>query len=293
MRVIVAEMRRPISNNVHHVENWDGAEYETGGVSYEEAVGYGRDINDCYVPDKARQKWTGAPFVGAHLPSQLIETLPRCPLPFNFNGGSGLVSMDLVVSERQCHDARQLLESFDLSICGCSFDGTTFRIPHPHLTFSSKAMIEPRRHALMEAFVAHTNSQTPVIHEGSCFRGSAHAAVYAASKSGLYELANIKDPSFLPLHIMERVSTKQFGTAIDQAIAESMQDDEFGLRGLHSGSSEVQKAGVYSRFHSLLFERLQKYSYRGIEFVNCPAQQLASWLKVAKGMNPSCGTSHG
>ena len=260
-------------------------------VSYEQAVHYGSRINECYVPQKAveyGQAWSGPPLMAAQLTSQRIETLPGLPLPFNFHGMQHPI--DFVVSEKRCFDARQLLAQFDLSICSCSFDGTTFRIPHPHLSFTGKAMIEPRRHALMEHFANNFNPDFPAEHEGSCFKGSPHAAVFTASKANLYEIAHIKDPSFLPTRqLMDTVSTDCFSTMIDRAIAEGMVHDEYGLGGYADATPEMKKAGAYSRFHYLLFRRLQKYSSRGIEFVNCPTEQLASWLKVAESMNKFCG----
>ena len=52
--------------------------------------------------------------------------------------------LDLVVGYN-CAMATDVLKFFDITICAASFDGTTFRIPSPHLTFTRRTHIEPAR----------------------------------------------------------------------------------------------------------------------------------------------------
>jgi hypothetical protein len=59
--------------------------------------------------------------------------------------------LDLVVGYN-CAMATDVLKFFDITICTASFDGTTFRIPSPHLTFTRRTHIEPARAELMHAF---------------------------------------------------------------------------------------------------------------------------------------------
>ena len=50
------------------------------------------------------------------------------PYDYNLRGSS---FVQLIVGKRDKRDARELLESFDLVICKCSFDGRNFRVPAP------------------------------------------------------------------------------------------------------------------------------------------------------------------
>ena len=51
--------------------------------------------------------------------------------------------------------AHDLLDSFDLTICKASFDGTTFKIPEPHLLFNRKSTMEPCRRLFLQSYMNH------------------------------------------------------------------------------------------------------------------------------------------
>lgn len=74
--------------------------------------------------------------------------------------------LDLVVAQSSCSDARELLKSFDLLICAAYYDGETFHIPHPHMTFQKRSSMEPLRLSMMKAFQAEWKKYHGKVDEG-------------------------------------------------------------------------------------------------------------------------------
>jgi len=48
--------------------------------------------------------------------------------------------LDLIIGREDSKDARDLLKSFDLTICKSAFDGRLFHIPFPHDTFNLRSL---------------------------------------------------------------------------------------------------------------------------------------------------------
>jgi hypothetical protein len=63
-------------------------------------------------------------------------------------------TLELMVARSKETTALKLIDQFDLSICKVSFDGKSFRIPSPHLTFNAASTMDARRAALIRDFMA-------------------------------------------------------------------------------------------------------------------------------------------
>ena len=53
---------------------------------------------------------------------------------------AGRKCLELIIGREGSKDARDLLKSFDLTICKSAFDGRLFRIPFPHDTFNLRSL---------------------------------------------------------------------------------------------------------------------------------------------------------
>jgi hypothetical protein len=212
-------------------------------------------------------------------------------LPFNYEPFAyEAAPVDLVVGETGCQDALSLLESVDLTICAASWDGQTFRIREPHLTFNKTALIEPRRLALMTNYMQLTLSRTDadfVVESRqeteSQISATERNAIWELDKLGLYEAANMTSPG---QHALLAASTLQPPFPTDS--------------GAEIASIATQK---FHKFFFRLFFRLMKYSNRGIRVLNAPDGALAFALRlkdhgVVRGCNdfnyvlPITGRTH-
>jgi hypothetical protein len=179
--------------------------------------------------------------------------------PFNYDdchaGGAASIIADLVIAESGCTDARKLLCSTDLSICGASWDGRTFRIPTPHLSFKSMAEIEPHRAQIMTKYIqALKQAVGPTDFEDAerMMKLAADAvAIQVVVGSGMLEAAEIRSrdrpEEYLPM-----------GAPTELA------DSEFGTESLRQHLKAVSR----------LFVRQKKYAGRGIDIINAPAGVL-------------------
>lgn len=162
-----------------------------------------------------------------------IRTLPGHALSFDFNLESER-KLDLVIAEPGCDDALELLESFDIIICKCSFDGTKFRIPEPHRTFKMKSSLEPKRRRLMRAFAkiqqshshSHSDPEATNSYGGDLPRAEVWEAVYgryakrqnseekcalaAIAQTQLLQKANLKPPSSMDMAIFHNFFARLF-----------------------------------------------------------------------------------
>ena len=72
------------------------------------------------------------------------------PYDFELRGGS---FVQIIIAEPRVKDARELLNSFVLEICKCSFDGNVFRVPDAVKSFAGRTRVTPARHALVDDFM--------------------------------------------------------------------------------------------------------------------------------------------
>ena len=117
---------------------------------YKEACSYGRACQTKYVD----WKWRCGLFdiLGVENNKAYNIKAKNNTLPFDFYGNG---SIDLVVARREVKNSSELLDDFDLIICKASFDGKSFHIPDPHLTFKHRSAMEPNRRAVVESYVKH------------------------------------------------------------------------------------------------------------------------------------------
>lgn len=129
-----------LESRVHHVECYSPRNSNTfrdDVIDQDEALRFG-----AWVDDYASAGVPMHPLAFTNTPQHKIKCLPDQELLFNFKFKSSK-SLDVIVGEVGCEDARELLESFDIIICKCSFDGRVFRIPNPHLTFNGQTVRNP------------------------------------------------------------------------------------------------------------------------------------------------------
>jgi hypothetical protein len=151
----VENLTYPVDSKIHHVEYYaqvprrGGAEdLEDSGFDYDQACKYGANVNTEYVRDKSRI------FHANGHSRHSIRPLKGDDFPFNFDNDRQ-VTIDLVVARDECTSARALLEDFDMNIYKASWDGQTFHIPDPHLTFSRRSRTEPTRKVLMRKYMQY------------------------------------------------------------------------------------------------------------------------------------------
>ena len=163
---------------------------------------------------------------------------PDAPLPYNFHCPT---SIQLIVGKPGIEDARDLLKSFDLSICQISFDGTRFRFPSPHLTFNGRSIMEPARAAIVNTYLQAAPSfayNTQDIRKGGL----------ASIDSDVWSQAAVYPWDVPP------------GAAYNSC--------PYGL-----ASGTIDRSTIATMQHNFIVKlilRLQKYNRRGIEIDNCP-----------------------
>ena len=68
-----------------------------------------------------------------------------------YNPGTGSF-VQLIIGNEDTEDARALLNSFDLEICKCHFDGRDFFVPNPKDTFAGRTAMTASRRAMVVKF---------------------------------------------------------------------------------------------------------------------------------------------
>jgi hypothetical protein len=97
----------------------------------------------------------GAPAVG------LPEGSAGGIFPYDFDLRSKRETVvQLIIGKPSKKDARRLLQSFDLEICKCSFDGRTFRVPSPADTFARCTACTSARREIVQDFFTNEESRS-------------------------------------------------------------------------------------------------------------------------------------
>ena len=267
-----------INTNIHHCEHYgslkDNAEYRGKDITeyYAETTEWGRGCNNTYVP----QKWLrtiGLLGRDCHNPEYKIRPKKGGDLPFDFDENCQ-GNIDLIVGVKVPSDlhpsylgnitAHDLLDSFDLTICKASFDGTTFKIPEPHLLFNRKSTMEPCRRTLLQCYMYHYGN---VINSSEYDLNSYYSADKSLFASCVIE--NVRrdlpgsDDFFKWVDIAKKIPDPSYDS-----------DDSrgHGMGVLFSPQGEI-KYGASIQFHNWickLHHRLKKYQARGIEILDAP-----------------------
>jgi hypothetical protein len=262
-----------VKTNIHHCEYYgslkDNAEYKGKDETeyYAETTEWGRDCNHTYV----RQKWLrGIGLLGRDCDDAEYEIRPKKggDLPFDFDARAG-GKFDLIVRVKVPSEllgyitAHDLLDSFDLTICKASFDGTTFKIPEPHLLFNRKSTMEPYRRTLLDSYMNHYGK---IINSGEYDLNFN----YSADKSLLASCVIDNVRRDLP-------GSDDFFKWVDIAKQRPDPYDSDDSRGHDLGvlfAPEAQfKYGASVQFHNWickLHHRMKKYQARGIEILDAP-----------------------
>ena len=280
-----------VDTKIHHVEHYgsqnENFQRQKDGYSglnaktLEEYVKttseFGKDCQQNYVNWKW-QKTMSFDVLGIEANNKAYKIKPSNGgvLPFDFNGRGDI---DLVVAKLQDDSKKEatkktgksstkkakkskaaleitpfdILDDFDLTICKASFDGKTFRIPEPHLTFARKTSMEPNRRAVVESYLKHF----PEI-EKRCGAVAQSKIASTVIKSVRKE---VPDAPFYRL--------VDFAALIPDRYGDPDEDDIFAMY----NPMYQAKLGPPIQFHNWtkkLVDRLNKYQGRGIEVIDAP-----------------------
>eukprot|EP00438_Fugacium_kawagutii_P013561 Skav234765 [mRNA] locus=scaffold2396:49006:52599:- [translate_table: standard] len=163
-----------LESKVHHVEGWaptpqdgevpkrlEGWAESPRAFNFQESCRYGRiaskrfaEFSSNLLPFKCQ--------MGRKRATD-IRALEGDALSYNYQLTD---TLDLVVAQSSCSDARELLKSFDLLICAAYYDGESFHIPHPHMTFQKRSSMDPLRLSMMKAFQTEWKKHHGKVNEG-------------------------------------------------------------------------------------------------------------------------------
>ena len=274
-----------VDTKIHHVEHfgplaenfeerkggWRGPQFDTLEEYAETTSAWGKDCQKNYVS----WKWQNSMcfnVLGIESNNKAYNIKPNAggTLPFDFDGDG---SIDLVVakvygdnegaakktgkpSKKKAKKSEatpfDILDDFDLTICKASFDGKTFRIPEPHLTFARKTTMEPYRRAVVESYLKHFPGT-----EGHLQPADQSAIASAVIKSVRKEVPDA--PFYKLVDFAARIPDHLVGDP----------DDIFAM----SSPGYQAKFGPPIQFHNWtkkLVDRLIKYQGRGIEVIDAP-----------------------
>ena len=158
----VTAISTPDDSPMHHVEGYAAAKPRSGfyrdlsaAEFYTRALEYGRaELNPSEKELRMREE----------LRSYGFDKRGKIGMPGGSAGGDFPYDfslerdtfVQLIVGKETCHDARDLLNSFDLTICQTYFDGVNFHIPSPRETLCGKTTVLAARHALVSEFFRNT-----------------------------------------------------------------------------------------------------------------------------------------
>ena len=176
-----------------------------------------------------------------------IETVDDVPLPFCPTQERELDKViDLVVCMAEHSSAKAALEDFDINICKCAWDGHSFSIADPHNTFRRHSTVGPeKRKEFLSSYHHHFNCGVhdqigDVAAVPFPFHPSGVNSVYPTGVHNVigHSLAAVQDGIELPLPLLP-------GHSVEETEARTIEMHICTLR---------------------TFERIEKYSNRGIVF---------------------------
>jgi hypothetical protein len=158
----VDNLAQTFMTKIHHAESY-GPRPPDFMFDFEQACQNGAGINGRYFPRPfQRLLFTGGDIdQDFESPTYRVQCLPGDPLPFDFKFGAydmygeKYKAVDLVVAKANFSSASALLDDFDLTICRACWDGQTFVIPDPHLTFAGCTEMESHKKDLMMSYQRH------------------------------------------------------------------------------------------------------------------------------------------
>jgi len=265
-----------LETSVHHVESYASRPFGVGDT-------YGRRGNLPYTfdgYDVQTLEWGDLVLEDAGKPRFGISSLESYGgMKVGVPGGSagGLFAYDhtlrdhhsfvqLVVGKRGVKDARELLESFDLEICKCYYDGREFHVPAPGDTFAGRSAITHARRDLVADFMGESEP-------------------LPGDLLGERQTRMVTFEHLLP--VMRRIRDQSWAGV---GLGPCIELDTIALnRGLNRASSFIfdstrlctldEQQAIESRFRFIvrLIYRMQKYHRRGVKLIDPPRGAL-EWL---------------
>ena len=219
---------------------------------YAEACKYGNES----VASGGRSRW-GSPPKRVGLPGGSAGGV----FPYNYDLENETF-LQLIIGKEGAQDARELLESFDLTICKTAYDGRNFRIPAPLDTFCSRTRVTAARRALIEDFI-----QTEIMLMGD------------ESENGdvmIYEIMEaMHDEAWEAVGLMgySKAREEMRGReSMARVLASRRLDVDDGLD--ESDPPDDPNWMMRYIFVNKLILRLQKYAHRGVKIIAPPRYAL-------------------
>ena len=151
-------------------------------------------------------------------------------------------------------DARELLSSFDLEICKCSFDGNVFRVPDHVKSFAGHTRVTPARRALVRDFMRNVKKFAP--------------DVSGVGQTPEMDVEMVK--------VLSKITKKSWNGIGATKFKDTSKEEWLGEWFASRSWYDFQDRYI---FLIKLVERLQKYDERGVTFDDAPEGALG-W-KVA------------
>jgi hypothetical protein len=171
--------------------------------------------------------------------------------------------VQLVVGKRGVKDARELLESFDLEICKCYYDGREFHVPAPGDTFAGRSAITHARRDLVADFMG----------ESEPLPGDLVGTRMVTFEHLLPVMTRIRDQSWAGVGLGPCTELDTIALNKGLNCASSCIFDSTRLCTL----DEQQAIESRFRFIVRLIYRMQKYHRRGVKLIDPPRGAL-EWL---------------
>ena len=177
--------------------------------------------------------------------------------------------VQLVVGKRGVKDARELLESFDMEICKCYYDGREFHVPAPGDTFAGRSAITHARRDLVADFMGESE---PLPGDLLVERQTRMVEFERL----LPVMTRIRDQSWAGVGLGPCTELDTLDTLSDWLDTLSSQVvGQIGKR-LHTLNEQHAIESRY-RFIVRLISRMQKYHRRGVTLIDPPRGAL-EWL---------------
>jgi hypothetical protein len=270
-RYEVLEAARRHEGQIEHVESWvvmpdEGSEF-WGEDTPEARAAQEEDNEPALLPPcrelcvdygrRARMRSGSYILFNAEIGHDMTTVPEDNPLPYNrdFWTWPGFCEVaDLIVGNAKSVDPREILDSFDINICKAYYNGSTFHIEDPHLSFNMRSRINHPRAALITHYLDWAASENftggPKGSGGISYADGNHGA------GSHYEGRNMG--GFVPPVQM----------MVDAGVSETYFDRNREREG--TGSQHQ----YYHTFIKRMVDRIQKYAGRGIKYENAPPRAL-------------------
>ena len=246
-------------NTIDHVEGYaarpsdthlsGGWHEQTYDEYYAQALAHGQEATEDDSPNVMGSRWGLKPKrVG------LPNGSAGAQFPYNYDRERHTF-VQLVVGKEASHDARDMLSSFDLSLCKVNFDGKRFRLAgSPEDLFRGRSWcLEPRR-TLIQDYISSEMTCEAESEDGTYLLSDVIAGMTQWPLVGF----TTYDPAVVEAR--QKVWWHKYRAAISAGLP--LPDD--------SDPSDDPTWALRHEFMQKLLVRMQKYAKRGIQIINPP-----------------------